>query len=258
MRENPEELHARRTLEAHSFDVERIPEEAGVRRADYRVKSGSEETILEVTDKKETQFVLDLHAEATAKGLATADREVDYWNGIDKVIKGKADQLRQTPGPATVFRVLWLSALHEDGDFIVDVTRRTAYGLHDVLVHGDREIPYSKPCFYYNRNTFYAVPDLDGIILVNRTGGQLCLNAFSPKRQSFRASALANMFPPKTILDPELWEEQDRAFVLDGDVDRTDQKAKWRRIYEKYGAKTTAFKRSQFLGFVSIQKGLLE
>ncbi|MFN7966189.1 MAG: hypothetical protein U0V87_10930 [Acidobacteriota bacterium] len=252
MKENAEELHARRVLEAHAFKVDRISREPGARRADYRIRAGVEETILEVTDKKETQFILDLHAEAATNRLATADREVMYWNGIDRVIKEKTEQLRQTPGQPDAFRVLWLSALHGDGDFIMNVGTRTAYGLQDLLVQTSREMPYAKPCFYYNRNTFYAVPELDGIILVNQTGGQLCINGFSPRCNLFRGTALARVFPPNTVLDPEVWERDGRAFILDGEMDRTDPKAKWRRIFEKYGAKTTAFNMSQFVGLVSI------
>ena len=99
-RENVEERRARCMLQNDGFQVERIREEPNERRADYRVTSGAEETIVEVTGKEETHFLLGLLARARVAGFAGRGREVRHWNAMDKVLKRKAAQLQQTPGSA--------------------------------------------------------------------------------------------------------------------------------------------------------------
>lgn len=256
MKENLEEQYARMVLEAHKFEVERIPEKPNTRRADFRVRKGDDEFLLEVTNKRQTEFHFELLSSAAQKGISTATRKIEYWNRLAAIFRDKADQLNQTPTVPTAFRVLWFSALHNDHKFVLECAKIVAYGLRQRLVVKNlNTMPYATPCFFYDRSTFYTTPCLDAIVLADAEGGRLCINPFSEKREAFRRSALAEMFPDKAKVDAEIWERQGHALILDGSFDYADDRSKWQRLYDKYGVRTSDFTEHQFVSFVSGKVG---
>jgi hypothetical protein len=255
MKENDEEKYVRQTLEAHGFDVERVGEDGVERRADYEFRKSADHYILEVTAKKETQFVLDLLREAGRCGLATSDRKIDYWNRADALVKDKVRQLVSTPGRAESFRVLWLCALHHDGVSVTDLVRRTVYGLCDLIGHTRERTFISRPCFYYDFNTFFSVPDWDGLVLENPKGCLLCINEFSPRVQHFRLCELARVFReecPQSIYDPVALDKEGHALRIEGNVNRRDHHAKWKYLLDKYGLQTCPSIESEFVGFAIV------
>ena len=180
MKENAEELNARELLESADFIVARIPESPDGRRADYRATKGKDCFLVEVTDKKETEFFFELRQKSAKEGVATASRPVKRENTIDRIVRDKAQQLAETPSDSDCLRILWISTLHGDGDFVANTIRRTLYGLQDLLIIEDGKQPESRPCFYYEHNAFIRVPELDAVVISTGEGGCLCINEFSP------------------------------------------------------------------------------
>jgi hypothetical protein len=255
MKENDEEKHVRQTLEYHGFDVERVGEDVVDRRADYEFRKNGDHYILEVTAKKETQFVLDLIREAGRCGVATGDRKIDYWNRADALVKDKVRQLVSTPGRADSFRVLWLCALHHDGVSVTDLVRRTVYGIRYLGIFRQGNPLGFRDCFYYNYNSFFSVPELDGLVLENTKGYLLCINEFSPRVERFRLCALARVFRekcPESIYDPVALDKEGRALRIEGNVNRHDDKAKWKYLLDKYGLQTCPSFESEFVGFAIV------
>lgn len=250
--ENREERYAREVLEFQGFTVERVSVEPGKRRADFRARRGVEEFVVEVTDKKETEFLRSTYEKARLGGMHVDSRQISPRNTVDGIIRDKAVQLEQTPASDGAFRVLWLSALNEDDHFLIEEARMTVYGLADLYVSPPDVASSVRPCFYYHHSTFHAVPGIDGMVLVSRDGGHLCINPFSPRAELFRRSELAAVFPEASMIDPLRCEMEGSALVLDGHVNRKDVAAKQEYLQRKYGLRTSEFKWHEIVGVARI------
>jgi hypothetical protein len=251
MNENSEEKYARNILEAHNFKVIRLSNEPS-RCADYSVQKGLEKYLVEVTDKKETEFIQKLRCKAEAEGIASDSRVLKQWNRIDAIVRNKKDQLKATPDRGNAFLIIWLSALHHDSHFVLNSVLHNIYGLQDLFVFSSFEAITSKPCFYYHKYySFYQEEDIDAVILAGPQGGRLCVNEFSRRASLFRKSELYPMFPEKSRYDPLTMEYEQRSFRIIRDQNRRDEKTQWSYLFETYGVKTTKSTAHQFVGYVS-------
>jgi hypothetical protein len=251
MDESPQEAYAREVLEARGFCVERLPTSNQGKTADYRAQKGDQAFFVEVTNKSETDFLLDLYKRVRLCGMATDDRELRVNNTIDGIVREKATQLAATPGRAEqTFLVLWFSALNRDSEFLLRTVKQTIYGLQMLSVLSVDGSLCTRPCFFYHNYSFYRAPGLDGVVLVGRSAGMLCLNSRSPRYGRFRESEMAAMFRG-SVCDPKELEVAGKAFTIDEDIDRQDQCATFTYLRRKYGVRTAPMLTSQFLGFAA-------
>jgi len=249
--DNQAERLAKQFFQVHGYTVHRIARDQEARRADFLAERGSEQVLLEVTEKEATGDFVELQSEARDRGLATLSRPIRPWNRIDGLLRDKAKQLEETPSNGSVLRVVWFSASHGDAEYVLDATLRTAFGLRNLFVFTASGGQYPKPCFYYEHSTFFRTRSIDGLILESCGGAILCINSYSPMAAELSRATLSGVFPPGTVIDPLALEAQGRAFVLDAPIDRSDPRAKWQAIVEKYGVKTAATIDSQFVGLVT-------
>jgi hypothetical protein len=253
MTENQAEEYARSVFEAHGFRVNRLEPPYGGRCADYLVTKDSESFLLEVTDKSESDFLSDLLLKAENEGIATDSRAPSFSNRIDGILRDKEKQLMQT---STMYpdvpRVVWLSALNRDSRYILRCVKHTVYGLQTVAVLSASGEFSSKRCFYRTHSAFFKFQNIDALILAYNGGGTLCLNEFSKRVATVRASKLAQMFPPEARIDPLDLEKAGKAYCVRGDIPRKDDKAVWQYLYNTYGVRTSVMLSSEFVGYVHI------
>jgi len=133
--------------------------------------------------------------------------------------------------------------------------RRTLYGLAKLSVWPDigPDIRKVAPCYYYYRNTFYACPWLDATVLWSDKRWALCVNEFSEHVAALRESSLYRLFAESGGLqDPQVLEDEEGVFVIRGDVDRTNERAKSAYLRKKYGCRTSVMIDSAFAGIISV------
>jgi len=79
---------------------------------------------------------------------------------------------------------------------------------------------FSHECYFFHDSVFYRWrATLDGAILSTFTTAKLCINTYSPRYASFRASEIVRAFD-QAVVDPIELEREGRAIVADCDVDR--------------------------------------
>ncbi len=252
MNENHAENYARKMLEAHGFLVKRLEQPEVGRSADYLVESSGESFLIEVTDKKETDFLEKLLLEVKGKGVATGSREQALSNRIDGILRDKEDQLGKTLVYSSLPKVLWMSALNKDSRYILDLVKKTIYGIQTIAVHDSSGEFSFNECFYINYSSFYKYKGIDALVLASYEGVRLCLNEFSNKYNIIRASKLAEMFPEKDRVDPRSLEETGRAFCIRSDISRKDSKSIWKYLFKEYGVRTSKALSSNFVGYLSV------
>ncbi len=252
MQLNETEAEARRLLEAEGFWVERIaPGQA--RRADFRVRDESNEYIIEVRGRQNSNFPRRLSEKALRDGVASGSRRLQPDNTMDGWIRDKAGQLEQTPGTGDAFRVLWVALTGDDTDFVTAQLRQTLYGLQRLIVHDAHGQPERvTDCYYYHHFVFFRTPALSGVVVTRADGGCLLANPCAVDAARFRASRLYRIFLPESVEDPTCIPDDGRILRLDVDVDRSDLKAKWRNLSAKYGIRTTAMEMSQWSARLSV------
>ncbi|NJM10002.1 MAG: hypothetical protein HC883_03700 [Bdellovibrionaceae bacterium] len=253
MTENQAEEYARRVFEAHEFRVDRLEAPDGGRCADFLVTKESDSFLLEVTDKRESDFLSNLLLKAKDGGIATASRKSSFSNRIDGILRDKEEQLVQTSRMyPNIPRVVWLSALNRDSEYILRCVKNTAYGLQTVSVLSASGEFISKRCFYRTHSAFFRFQNIDAVILAGIEGGTFCLNEFSKRAATVRDSNLAQMFPPEGRIDPIRLERSGKAYCVRGDINRRDDKAVWQYLYDTYGVRTALMHSSEFVGYAHI------
>lgn len=257
MRE-PSTEFARVVLTNEGFAVADIDVAPGERRADLRVSYGAEEYLVEAKLRSPHQGWLALMRQVAAEGYATAARPVDPWNSLSSTILEAYEQLTSTPAGADVFRVLWVAALHDDGDFVIACLEKRLLGTQRLVAVGPNIFTQPKivDCYHHAHNDFQRCQQLHAAVVGSKTGARLLVNYFSPDRDRFRRSRLHAMFSAHgAVVDAEIEVERGEAFMLGDDFSgMRDGPSQWSYIRDRYGCGTSVMVDSQFAGVLSIPR----
>jgi len=253
------ELLVRELLESAGFAVSTIPRSTG-RTADFLVGDDGHRYLVEVTEKLPKYNYREFAKRANADGSAILKRLMDRDTRIDDTLHDKTDQLRQTPISAD-FNVLAVTANHEDSGYLLEVLFRTLYGIADLqairtmtaeaIAQAISDGATERVCFYYDHPSLTDHTDLHGVIFVSVDKVCLFVNPFASKVAAFRSSRFWLEFAArKSVIDPEVQKGSSDWLFLDGEVDRTDERAKHAALRKKYGMFTQRTRDAHWKGMM--------
>jgi hypothetical protein len=244
--------HVRKCLESNGFKVQEIAE-SPEERADLLASYYAENYLVEVKGKELSEEAQQLVNDADRDGIASIDRAPCYRNRLDGIVRKAHAQLLATPGPPGAFRLLCVSCLSGDDDFIHHEFHKTLYGLNELMVlERIGEAPRSMLCFYYHHNSFYRCREIDAAILSGRDGAHLCVNEFGLNVAALRCSHLYTVFPRQSIFDPGALVESGQALAIRANIDRQDAKALWQYLFDTYQVMTQPGREVHFTGMLSM------
>jgi hypothetical protein len=252
------ELLVRELLESAGFTVSPIPRSRNRRTADFLVADDDHRYLVEVTEKPPKHDYQEFAKRANADGAAILKRLMDRDKRIDDTLHDKTDQLRQTL-ISTDFNVLAVTAIHEDAEYLLEVLRRTLYGIADLqairtmtieaITQAISDGTMERVCFYYDHPSLMDHTDLHGVMFAGVDKVCLFVNPFASKVAAFRPSRLCSEFAAKkSLIDPEV--QEGSIWFLDGEVDRTDEKAKHAALHKKYGMLTQRTRDASWKGMM--------
>ena len=166
-------------FEHYGFDVDDIPE-CDDPRADIRAfDSTRREYVTEVKDRIDDPETVASQLETISDGKTEATFRVspmDHSNSLDGIFKYGGAQLADTPSGPDAFRLLWLHCNGIDASLQSIRARNTFYGVVPVTPTngGDGHM-----CFYFDFNTSYMLPHVNGLVIFEKDGIKLHVNEFA-------------------------------------------------------------------------------
>lgn len=157
-------------------------------------------------------------------------------NRISAIVKKAAGQLSSTAADlAHDLRILWFTGLGFDAEVKHRQLISTLYGSTKVFQANDNRM---RTCYFFRNSDFFRFRDqLDGAVAAYVNGStatlKLCLNPYSPRCDGLRDSPFARKFV-HGLVDPIAQESAGDAYIVDGDVDRRDERAILSYLEEKY------------------------
>lgn len=209
-----------RFFEQLGFQVDSIPE-ADTKRADLDVNDGHQRYVVEVKEKLDTGSQLEVLANSYPDSDHKITREPHARsNRLDGILKDGRKQLQATPAHGDVLRIIFLFFAGANADMFVRRSLYTFYGVQDLT-------PISKGgpgvnCVYFHNSFAYSSPKLDGLLLMENDGLQLCLNEFSTNCDMLRHSLLAQKMGA-AVYDPAKFEDDEGRIVLRSEISRTNE-----------------------------------
>ena len=220
-------------LRGWGLEVEQLLER-GEPTPDLLAVHQGERYVIEVKSKRDNEELLREEAKLLAGGkLVKHFAKVGHTVPIARVIESAVKQIRRLPPRDSDFRLIWLHAEGLRSNLQLEQFHVTLYGTTRII---DIEEQSSRLCYYFYHNELHKFRhELDGVILADWDGGQLCLNNFSPRYASLRQSFLASSALKGGICDPEELERAGEVFIADGPEDRSDPEAVIGFLQKKYG-----------------------
>lgn len=251
--------HARIYLEAAGYSVTPIPvsKVCGQERADLLATLGQEILIVEAKGKAPHQGYFDLLEMVRTQGYGSCAREVAAWNALSSVTEKASRQLAETPAPETSARILWISCLHEDWEFVFDAFQHRLYGDVELSLFPKAEaLPQTvetRRCFYYEPSDFCRFQSIDAAVLAGPNGAKVLVNEFGSRVRQLRNTKLyTGMMAKGALCDPEELRKLGDALAILGPL-LNDQKVKWQYLLETYGFKTSVRRSYHWEALIALQ-----
>ena len=135
------------------------------------------------------------------------------------------------------YRLVWLTATGHTHEAKFHQYIATLYGSTNIVERG-RVVPLRRCYFFRNSEFFRHCDRLDGAIVAESDNEhinlKLCLNPISPKYAAFKSSRSRAAFGT-AVLDPSVDEAEGGAFIVDCDLDRSQESAILEYLQRKYG-----------------------
>jgi hypothetical protein len=204
------------------FAVEDIPE-SNEKRADIRAfDSIGNEYITEVKERLDNPETI----AAQSKTILGGDTEFVFRvsptgrsNRLDGIFKSAGDQLAQTPPSGkNAYRLLWLRCDGIDSGLKAIRARNTFYGIVPVAPNTAEN---GCMCFYFDFNSAYMLPHVNGLLILRDGGVILYVNEFSANVDGFRKSELVAKLG-KSVFDPVDIRANDGHIAFEGNMTRKD------------------------------------
>lgn len=202
------------------YSVTVIPE-ADNKRADLDVHDGKNQYIVEVKEK------LDTGSQVLRSTVGEGDSKVNVGrephsrsNRLDGVLKHGTKQLNETPSADGAFNLLWLYTEGVNADMTSRRALYTFYGIATLIPVSQNSNGVN--CVYFDYSTAFAMPSVNGLIVVENDSLQLCLNEFAPNYSSFKMSKLVSDLGA-AICDPSNFENEDGKIVLRSTISRKNE-----------------------------------
>ncbi len=196
------------------------------------------------TDSDDVNYLIEVESQADdssyweeleERGQVNRTDEVMRTNVASRVVRHATKQLRETEAPEHSFNLLAIVPASDDPGTHASEFRSTLYGIM-LLVDAESEDEHqTKDCFYFDYNEFYEMTDIEGALLFDESGCQLCINTFAERIDAFRTSALYQRFDKEGgILDPDALEASGQAYIADIDLPRSESEKLLDYVTKKY------------------------
>ena len=196
------------------------------------------------TDGDDVNYLIEVESQADdlsyweeleKRGQVKRTDEVMRTNVASRVVRHATKQLRETEAPEHSFNLLAIVPASDDQGTHASEFRSTLYGIM-LLVDAESDDEHqTKNCFYFDYNEFFEMTDIEGALLFEESGCQLCINTFAEQIDEFRISALYQLFDKEGgILDPNVLESSGQAYIADIDIPRSESEKLLDYVTEKY------------------------
>jgi hypothetical protein len=212
---------ARHFFEEVGFEVQEIPE-VDEKRADLDIYDGVQQYIIEVKEKLDTGSQLTVLENSNLDTDRKVTREPHARsNRLDAILKHGRKQLVATPAKDDALRLIFLMFTGPNADMFVRRSLYTFYGIQDVIPRVGSGNGVN--CVYFHNSFAFSSPCIDGLLLVENDGVQLCINEFSPTCDILRKSRLAVKMG-EAVYDPATFDNDAGKIVLRSTLPRTNER----------------------------------
>lgn len=230
----------------YSVDPIQLVKEKGQKRADLRATLNDETIIIEAKSKAPNQGYIDLLEKVKAQGYGTIPREEVAWNAMSSIVEKANRQLEATPAPENAVRVLCISCLHDDWEYVLDTFRHRLYGDVELTIFQEiNSLPVligTRSCLYYDYSDFYRYRSIDAVVLASPIGVKVLVNEFGIRVRQFRLTKLYSETKQKGVLyDPESLRELNKVLAI-YDLSERNQYTKRQYLLDNYGFKTSVMR----------------
>ena len=153
-------------------------------------------------------------------------------NRFSGVIRSATDQLENYDADNAI-KLVWVHCVGHSAKLRMGRFEKTLYGsasLADLSENGTL-----RDCYFFTNSDFYRYKCvLDGAILSTPKECKICLNPLSENYKKFQNSFLCTSLS-EGICDPYAREKEGVAYIVDGDIDRTDTDSVLTFLRKKYG-----------------------
>lgn len=212
-------------LRSLNFIVEIIPESPqDGKRADILAEKDGDHFLIEVKSKSDHPSLKSDIENANDLEIIQYQKSLYRSNTLSGIIRDAVTQLNDTPDSHNSFKLMWFRAIESIIEDEMLFLKTTMYGKRHLLVkEHDGRISHAS-CYYFDINEFYKYPGLDGVILDNGKGLELCVNDFSQKVHEFRRSRLYSLFDKHhAVTDPSELEARKEILVADTKMPRNNE-----------------------------------
>lgn len=227
------------------FRVERVPR-TDAKTPDLRVWDGKDVFLVEVKTKVESsEEALARRRTFQAKDVHYIEKKLTRKNRISGILKKAATQLQNAPPDA--LRIVWIQAAGINEEPVFEQVLHGLYGLAE-LVEVNVDDHVSMPCYFFGNSDFYlGRKRIDGAIVGKSDSGRLCINPYSNRSETLRASRLAQVMR-SGITDPIEEEASGAAYIADCDISRDDVSAVLKYVQQKYGTSYLSVWQQHYFG----------
>ncbi len=157
---------------------------------------------------------------------------INHQKTVAKRIRKASKQLT-TPEFSVDYRIVWLLALGADSYVQMKQFEMTLFGSANLFDLND-ESNTMKSCYYFGESSFFKYNDrIDAAVISSLDRYALCVNNYSPRYNSFKESSFCNAFKDG-VIDPIVLEANNRAYIVNGDINRCDKKEVLKHVQKKY------------------------
>ncbi len=231
------QFYAKEILEQLGVTVHDIPT-SKKEESDFLAIFGENKVLIEEKTKFEDPQRLKERQGVLEKGEIYASHiPIIRDNRLSGLVKKAASQLDSSSEQEHDFRLIWFTSTGRDAEAKYLQFIATLYGTTNIIEMNN--LPYYRRCYFFRHSNFYRHKEvIDGAIVAyvdseTSVSARLCLNSLSPRYKLLRNSSVILPFGT-AIEDPVVIEQEKQAFILDGDIDRNDERALLAFIQKKY------------------------
>jgi hypothetical protein len=213
------------------YYVEKIPE-SSVESPDFLVYDDSVSYLVELKTKFPSPEQINERKSVLEAGqIHSIQESITYKNRLHGIIKKAVGQIDEHKDKIP-FRIIWLLSTDYLAEARMLQFKSTIYGLAYV-VDMSKERPGD--CYFFYNSDFYRYRSkLDSaIISTDMTNPILLLNPLSAHYENLKGTSLIKHFD-SALIDPYDFDLQGKAFLVEGDVDRSNKEAVLQYLREKY------------------------
>jgi hypothetical protein len=222
-------------LKQWGFSIEKIPEStvSGEKRPDYKVWLENETYLVEVKSREDDLDESEKRNDVLSKGEIYSEHiPLVRKNTISGIVRDAYEQLKDYGDPEWL-NLVWLCAVGNAQEAKFDQFKAALYGTTQVFdLDGDG---YHRVCYFFRNSEFFRYRNvLDAAFVSTLNEVTLCLNPHSPRFEQIRSSELVAKLG-SAVIDPVDRESQGDAYIVDSDVNRSDEEAVLSYLRKKYG-----------------------